>query len=198
LRSENAAWWVGFALLAMCIGALLGLAADVWSSRAGGTNEQLAGQRLPVVEFSERDYSAVNGVVPGFGRWAHGAIYTHFSQVYPPDQISLRRQRAFYEHIVSTATEHGEIENVIDAAALRAINEANAEQAVETPSTERKGAVPETLLIYAQKASYYGQDVWCFLAFTTLDHQHTTARVLVVASVPPWGLIHTQIIGTPD
>jgi hypothetical protein len=89
-----------------------------------------------------------------------------------------------------------EVDVVINSTAEHAIVEANRQQAQAALSAGISHPTPSTLIIYAEKAAYYGQDAWCFLTLSTADQRTGIARVIVQSCTPSYGLVHIQAVGT--
>lgn len=194
MRLRDAIKWPLYLLGALGFGIILGIPQGTASGRLAQVQISTGGFVLPIVKISERDYSASNGTVPKFAQWALGPVCTSFEEHYPPSKINAERQKAFFQRVVAGAVEAGELEPVISGCAMNAIAEANAEEHADP--AESASAPPSTILIYAERAGYFGQDVWCFICLTTKDGQHGAVRVIVTSCSPPFGLIHTERIGS--
>lgn len=186
--------WVIYLVGSLLIGILLGIPQGLSYGRQEQTRIAAANEALPVVDVTENDYRTENSEVPAFSSWGHNAVARVFEDRYPPEKIDRRAQKLFYDRVVGAALNKGEPEPVIRACAEHAISISNStlhSTYVNAPHTQAS-----TLLIYAEKASYFGQDAWCFLCLTTPDHTEGTARVVVISATPPFGLLHLQDVGT--
>jgi hypothetical protein len=189
--------WSGVLLVALIVGILLGLPSGIDRGQIATRSEIVPAQGFPVVAFGDVDYHTDNGIVRTFVNWGHDALATRAESIYPPAAISPAVQRALFTTLVATAGRLRELPTVISGSALNAIALANRD---ELAVIRRAGGSPtgkaSTAIIYAERAQYFGQDVWCFLCLTTADHQHGSVRVLVMSCVPAYGLVHLQRVGS--
>ena len=194
MSAASAVKWIFYLAGAVVVGIVIGTPPGIQTARQTRI-EATAGQ-FPTVILSkgDRDYRTSGNTVAEFAKWGRG-IGSHYEKQYPPSRIDAARQRDFYQRVVDDATEKGELDNVTGACALMAIEKANEQESVTAKKLGMKHPVPSSLLVYAERAQYFGQDSWCFLTLSTSDSQSGTARVMVVSCSPPYGLVHSQLVG---
>lgn len=188
--------WSFFLIGALGLGVLLGLPAGVHNAEVHAEDAVALASGSPTVLYTDRDYRATAGVIPEFAQWDHRPICQRFEERFGPSGITLKLQRSFYSQVVRAGMDHNELSSVIENCAMKAILQANAQEALVAKKRLVKQISAATLLVHAERAQYFGQDVWCFLCLSTADQKNGTARVIVIGCAPPYGLIHTQEIGT--
>ena len=187
--------WILILFVALIAGILMGLPSGIDRGQIATRTEIVPQQGYPVVAFGDVDYHTDNGIVRSFVNWGHQSMALRAESVYPAAAISASVQRALFLTLVTTASRR-ELPTVISGAALKAIALANKD---EITLFRRNGGLGKskanTAIVYAERAQYFGQDVWCFLCLSTADHQHGDVRVLVMSCVPAYGLVHLQRLG---
>ena len=184
-----------YLLASLAIGIGAGVAAFIWlGPHEGALDSSAAG--APEVRFSDRDYHPNQGIVPDFVSWGISHMCRQFETVYPPPAIAPQAQHSFYQQICKAAVQEGELSAVVEGAAMKAILGANSAEQARARKIHSGPTAPHTLLIFGQRAQYYGQDVWCFLCLSSADAVSGTARVMVMSCTPAYGLVHEQVVGT--
>ncbi len=188
--------WIFYIAGALALGVLIGLPAGVQNAEVHAEDVVALASDAPTILYSDRDYRATAGMVPEFAKWDHRPICQRFEQRYGTSGITPKLQRTFYSQVVKAGLDHNELSTVIETSAMHALLQANAEEALVARKRKVSHVSAATLLVHAERAQYFGQDVWCFLCLSTADGKNGTARVMVIGCAPPYGLIHMQEIGT--
>jgi len=194
MRAATLLKWTAGLLLCTGFGIVLGVRTGEPLWRMRKVEASFTSTNTPVIQVTDQDYHAVEGSVPEFAQWAYGVICTSFEQRFSPAEITPERRKDFYNNVVEAAVNEGELDAVVEGCTLRAINTADTEESVAAQHQGRSHEHVATIIVYGERAEYFGQDAWCFLCLSTADRQHGTARSIVVTCSPNYGLLHTQVV----